>query len=68
MTKGEVMTRGELTTGMLIKFLKAFPEDTKVVLGQSNNTDVITECHANTYYPRHLDCTVWVVLDEGDNN
>lgn len=55
-----------MTTGELIKYLSAFPKDTKVVMGQMNSDEVIEECHANTYYPPHLDLTVWVVIDAGE--
>jgi len=60
-------THGELTVGKLIKFLEAFPPNTKVVLGQLGTSDVITECHANTYYPEdNIEQWPLVVLDCGE--
>ena len=60
-------THGELTTGKLIDFLKAFPSDTKVVLGQKDTDEVGLECWANTYYPPTKECTQWVVIDHGQH-
>jgi hypothetical protein len=58
-------TCGELTVGALKKYLEAYPDDTKVVLGQKGTGEVLEDCWANSYYPPHLPCTTWVVIDSG---
>lgn len=58
-------TYGKLTVGKLKKFLAAFPEETPIVLGKSEQE--ITECHANTYYPPDRE-DEWplLIIDEGE--
>jgi hypothetical protein len=58
-------TCGELTVGKLKKYLECYPDDTKVVLGQVDTSEVGMDCWANSYYPPNLPCTTWVVIDHG---
>jgi len=60
-------TYGELTVGKLKKYLEAFEDDTKIVLGQKDTDEVGKECWANTYYPPDEPCTVCVVIDHGQH-
>ena len=60
-------THGELTVGKLKKYLEAFSDDTKVVLGKEGDNEVHRECWANTYYPPDKDCVVWVIIDPGQH-
>lgn len=58
-------TQGELTVGKLKQYLSAFPDDTKIVLGNKDSGEVSLDCWANTYYPPDKEFTVWVVIDHG---
>jgi hypothetical protein len=58
-------TKGELTTGTLIRYLQAFSPTTKVVLGQKGTSDVGRDCWANTYYPPENPMALEVVIDHG---
>lgn len=60
-------THGELTVGKLKQYLNCFPDDTKIVVGNKDASEVSYDCHANTYYPPDKDCTTWVVIDHGEN-
>tara|TARA_R110000851_G_scaffold260619_1_gene413168 strand:+ start:228 stop:419 length:192 start_codon:yes stop_codon:yes gene_type:complete len=60
-------TDGELTVGKLKRYLDAFTDDTKVVLGQKGTDEVLRDCWANSYYPPDKDCEMWVVIDNGQH-
>lgn len=60
-------THGELTVGKLKQYLNCFPDDTKIVVGDKDSSDVSLDCHANTYYPPDKEFTTWVVIDHGEN-
>jgi len=51
-----------MTVKELIQYLRAFKGHVPVVVGNANDSTV-SPCKANTYYPPHLEETVWVVLD-----
>ena len=55
-----------MTVGELKKYIAGFPDDTKIVVGNSAN-DSVEECHINTYYPPHLEETFWLVIDTNLN-
>jgi len=56
-------THGELTVGKLKRFLEAFEDNTKIVIGQKGTDEVLTTAMANTYCPPEEDHALWVIID-----
>lgn len=56
------MIEPTMTVGKLKEWLNAFSNDTPIVVGSPHGPRVHNP-KPNTYYPSHLEETVWVVID-----